>query len=465
MQTVVEVDEQRYVMVAAMLAGAGYREIAECLAVRGFEASVGQIHDTLVEYRDLGLFRAPDAARQSAEISNTMMRLSAHQPMKMMLFMAQSCNLRCTYCYGIEGNYVDKGEKMSPETAEAAVDYLMLNSPQRRHFYIYFFGGEPLLNFETIQHTVKYARQRAAELRKTVEFGITTNGTLLSDKVVDFLVQEDFQICVSMDGSPEGHDVNRPTKGGSGSHRHVLAGIRKLQAVCKRPGQLKIRATMSHQNHDPLAISRYFDASGITNYGIGTTFHRAGNTQGTDVTPDDMVEMDQVLDNALDEVVQALAEGRRTPRYNPFYKTVGSMSMGSTKAFIGCGVCRNDQGIGTDGRIYPCHRYVGLDSYVIGDVRSGVDPEKVRAVYKQVFDLWMNHCRNCWARYTCSSACVWQHSHDDGNLRIPDRDQCHAIRRSVRRSAWLSLHLSQKHPDVLAALSRAPAAGGCCNPQ
>jgi uncharacterized protein len=466
LRTVVEIDAFSYWMLRATLLGGTMHQTLDLLVRNGHAATPGEIIERLTQYRDLGLFRAPPAHVAGADIERTISGLLAHQPMKMMLFMAQSCNLRCTYCYGIEGNYQDLGQKMSRETAQAAVDYLVDGSPSRSHYYVYFFGGEPLLNLPVMKETVKYARAKVEPLGKTIEFGVTTNGTLLTDDAVSFLIGEDFQICVSLDGTQKGHDINRPTKGGSGSHAFVLRGYEKLKQLSRRAGQVKIRATMSHQNHDPLEISEYFESIGITNYGIGTTFERAGNPQSTDVTEDDLKEMDASFEKALDTVVDRLAKKQRLPRYNPFFKTVGGLTLGQSRAFIGCGVCRNDQGIGTDGNIYPCHRYVGLKNYVIGDVRNGLDREKTRAVYRQYFDMWNRHCQNCWARYVCSGACAWQHSHDDGDLRNPNPQQCESIRRSIHRSVWLSVHLGRNHPEVLEALAKSnTTSGACCNPQ
>ena len=354
---------------------------------------------------------------------------------------------------------------MSPVVVEQSIDYLFRASPRRPHYYIYFFGGEPLLNLDGIEHAVRHARARAVEAGKTVEFGVTTNGTLLTKRAIETLIQEDFQICISMDGSAESHDANRPTKGGGGSHKHVLRGVEKIRKRLTRTNQLKIRATMSHQSHDPLEMASYFESIGIRRYGIGTTFERAGHPEPVNVTETDLAEMDETFDRMLSDIVTRLDAGTSLPRYNPFFRTVGSLTSGRRHASIGCGLCRNDQGIGTDGDIYPCHRYVGSKEYVIGNVRAGIDPVRLKAVYRQFFDMWQRHCRNCWARYTCSGACPWQHSDDSGMLRNPIEYQCNSIRRSIHRSAWLSAKLARDHPDLFHSIARTPASSGCCNPQ
>lgn len=468
MRTIVELDKPAYVVLGRFLLGDTADEMDQALADAGLEAAPDEVLTRLKAFRDAGYFTPPPAhAAIHRDVDAVVEGLVRHQPMKMMLFMAQTCNLRCTYCYGIEGNYRDEGRLMAPEVARASVDYLFRDSPDRRHFYVYFFGGEPLLNLPVMRETVRYGRECAAAAGKTIEFGVTTNGTLLTEAACDFLTGEDFQITVSLDGTPTGHDVNRPTKGGGGSSQHVLRGLDRLRGRTLRPNQLKIRATMSHQNHDPIEIADYFSSLGIQKFGIGSTVARAGDPQPTTLADEDFEELEDRFEVALDRLIDRIEKGKRPPRYNPFYKGIRCLARGQSKPFIGCGVCRNDQGIGTDGRIYPCHRYVGLDNYVIGHVRTGLDRDKTRAVYRQFFEMWERHCSNCWARYSCSGSCAWQHSHDDGRLRDPIGSQCNSIRRSLQRAGWLSVELGQKNPALLAALSAADQGAAeiaCSNP-
>ena len=53
-----------------------------------------------------------------------------------------------------------------------------------------FFSGETLLNFPVLQKTIPYARQRAAEAGKDVDFSLTTNATLLKPEIIEFLAEE-----------------------------------------------------------------------------------------------------------------------------------------------------------------------------------------------------------------------------------------------------------------------------------
>lgn len=91
------------------------------------------------------------------------------------LGLAHACNLACSYCFANEPNYVQRNALMSWDTAKAAVDFLLKNSPGREEYEIIFFGGEPLLRFDVLRRVVEYCE----EIRKTGKkflYSITTNG-------------------------------------------------------------------------------------------------------------------------------------------------------------------------------------------------------------------------------------------------------------------------------------------------
>ncbi len=125
------------------------------------------------------------------------------------LFLAQECNMRCVYCYGDAGQYAGKG-MMSDETAYRAVDWLMANAKNEENVGIDFFGGEPLLNFPLMKKVVPCAREKAAEKGKQVTFGISTNGSLLTDEIISFLKEEKIAPQIGFDGPPEYQNRQRP---------------------------------------------------------------------------------------------------------------------------------------------------------------------------------------------------------------------------------------------------------------
>ena len=105
--------------------------------------------------------------------------------------VANKCNLHCTYCYEPDGaKYGPAPVQMDWATARASVDFLFGKSGRSKEVNLIFFGGEALLNFPLMRRAVAYAEDKAAAEGKTVDFSLTTNGTLLTDEEEPGTVQE-----------------------------------------------------------------------------------------------------------------------------------------------------------------------------------------------------------------------------------------------------------------------------------
>lgn len=116
---------------------------------------------------------------------------------------------------------------MKLPVAFAAIDYRAEHSIKKDEVAISFYGGEPLLNFPLIKSCAEYAHQKLKN--KEVYFSITTNATLLTPKIANFLFSEKkFSIVVSIDGPKEIHDEFRRDIKGDGSFDRSLKGLKNL---------------------------------------------------------------------------------------------------------------------------------------------------------------------------------------------------------------------------------------------
>lgn len=108
---------------------------------------------------------------------------------QMILQVTQQCNLRCEYCI-YSGNYETRSHsdsRMSLEVALKAIQFAIDHSSESKKICFSFYGGEPLLEFELIKKCVEYVKTHI-QGREYV-FSMTTNGTLLTPPVVEFLVE------------------------------------------------------------------------------------------------------------------------------------------------------------------------------------------------------------------------------------------------------------------------------------
>jgi uncharacterized protein len=130
--------------------------------------------------------------------------------------VTDKCNLTCEYCgYGELYSDYDLRENKDIDASAAIklLDYLIAlwNSPLSQsinnNVYISFYGGEPLMNFPFIEKIVNYVKEIKNNKRRFT-YSMTTNGMLL-DKYMDFLVQNDFRLLISLDGDEYAHSYRR----------------------------------------------------------------------------------------------------------------------------------------------------------------------------------------------------------------------------------------------------------------
>lgn len=144
--------------------------------------------------------------------------------------VTDKCNLDCKYCtFGKFYNNYDPRENknMSFDTARNFLDYFIekrnssLNNSFKKKTRVNFYGGEPLLNIDLIKQIIRYIEEKGAST--LFDYGITTNGTLLK-KNINFLVDKNFDILVSIDGDEECSSL-RPFKNGKTSFKKITDNL------------------------------------------------------------------------------------------------------------------------------------------------------------------------------------------------------------------------------------------------
>lgn len=338
------------------------------------------------------------------------------------LFVAQSCNMRCVYCYGNGGEYGDGG-MMDAATALRAVDWLMENSRDAREVCVGFFGGEPLLNFPVIRTVVSYARRKAEDAGKAVTFSMTTNGSLFTEENIAFIREEDIRLLISFDGPPEMQNRQRPFRNGAGSYDLVAANIDRLRQTVPH---LSARATV-YGDADPLAIQEALAKVGFSAYVFAPASpvllgprQAAASVDGADERR--LERMRALRRKEADELLAAI-RGRALVQDAPLRAllAMGDLLTG-TKRRYACGIGKNLAAITITGDIYPCHRFVGLTELRqgnIADYRVGAP----NAYHRAVVDS-LPECRSCWTRYVCGGGCFYLNLATTGDMHRPAALDC-----------------------------------------
>lgn len=191
-----------------------------------------------------------------------------------MFVVTQRCNQKCIYCHA---SSVDKNGglqfDMKPETARKFVDLAFISpSP---YIKIEFQGGEPLLNFKIIKEIVEYAKELNEVSKKILDFVICTNLTIINDKQIDFILENDIYISTSLDGPADIHNQCRRTRQGQGTYDTV---INNMSQMINAIGRDKVSALMTVTSYNIYRLNEVIDE--YIKQGLSSIFLRMINPYG-----------------------------------------------------------------------------------------------------------------------------------------------------------------------------------------
>jgi uncharacterized protein len=369
----------------------------------------------------------------------------------MVLNVTNQCNLSCTYCYEYgEDKIVDtengrKPKFMSEETARESVEFMLREAGDNRVAHLTFFGGETLLNLPVLKSTIAYARQRASEVGKEVDFSLTTNATLLRPDVIEFLAENRVGVTISIDGPKEVQDQFRVFSNGTGSYDIVIPKIRELLRR-HRSRPVGARVTLTTNQLDIRRIFRHLTED-VGFWEVGFAPVTTAPNRGYAIAEEGFDSMLRQFQSLAQEFLEAALEGRHHG-FSNVKDTLEEIHKGVSKPFP-CGAGLGLVGVSTDGDVALCHRFAGSDGHKLGTVRTGID----RLV--QIGFLEKHHiadktdCSKCWARPMCAGGCYHEAHTRYGDTARPNLHYCEWIRAWTDTCLRIYGELAARNPRFL----------------
>lgn len=358
------------------------------------------------------------------------------------LNLAQGCNLSCTYCFADEGLYHDKQYGfMDQATARRGIDLAFAKGDG--HVHITFFGGEPTMNWPVLEDAVRYGQEQAASTGRTIDFSVTTNGSLLTEDRIAFLAGHRIGVSVSLDGPPDVNDRHRTLKGGKGSSAAVLPRIRRLLEV-HRSRPTGARVTLTAGNTD---VERTFD------YLIGLGFSEVGFSPVTSGKADLQLPPEELW--AVLEGFRALSrrtvEAARRGEFLGFSNLINTwqeLHEGKIKSH-GCGAGIGLLSVGATGGLYLCHRFTGSEPHSFGDLEAGLDGAARADFLKAAHVAHKDPCQTCWLKHTCAGGCYHEAWEVQGSALAPNAHYCDYMRAWMELALTTYTDIAENHPDFI----------------
>ncbi len=359
----------------------------------------------------------------------------------LVLEAAQTCNMRCSYCYAGGGSYGGTARVMRPALARRAARFLVEASGDRDTVTLVLFGGEPLLNLPALKAAVLEAKAAATSRGKKLLVSLTTNGTRFTPEVLAFLGAHPMSVSVSIDGPAELHDANRRYAGarGGGTYADVVAGLKRLRGVLPRPPAARVTLTPNQWRRIPEAFEHL----------LGLGFLEVGIAPVSPVSTELLAspQDDEALLAGFSQLAERFCSEARNGRVLPFSNLLdllGRLHLGQVRGGP-CGAGLGYLAVDAAGRLFLCHRLAGVQQFCVGDLDAGIDHAGIRACLAAQAEPRRNACSGCWARSLCGGGCHHDNYVRESGLGRPPGGSCDFIRR------WLGLGIR-----VYAELCRGP---------
>lgn len=339
------------------------------------------------------------------------------------LYMAHDCNLSCTYCYNDGGRSVNPDMMMTPDIAEAA--FRRFFTKPGKSYAVSFYGGEPLLNFRTIKKAVEIGDVLERERGIRISYSMTTNGTILTDEMAEFIKRRISDLCISIDGKRDVHDVHRK---GTMESPYEKA-IENLQRLGGGNCRITLRGTVSGDavRHIGETVSHL---STLPSDGFSVS---PVNTESTNPAFMSNEDFDEYIKRFVDltkrhfgEIIEGTGQGFK-------YTFNIVLNLITKRRFVKHCDAGQNPAIAADGSMYVCHGLVGDEDFYMGNVVKEQERsfDRMKDIFSGLTVYGIEACRVCWARYLCGGSCYAHAYINTGDLYRPEPRHCLLFKRNA----------------------------------
>ena len=413
-------------------------EVSKSIIIKGTaypESEVAEAVEEILSLRQAGQLYTDDIYENYVEEFKTRDTVIK----ALCLNIAHDCNRRCKYCFADEGEYHGRKAMMTFEVGKAALDFLVKNSGNRHNLEVDFFGGEPLMNWEVVKQIVEYGRSIEKEAGKNFRFTITTNGTLLTQEILDYCNKEMGNIVLSIDGRKEVNDKMRPNAAGHGMYDVIVP---KYLKVAESRHQLRyfVRGTFTHNNLDFSEDVKHLADLGFKQISMEPVVAKPEDWYA--IKEEDLPKLKEEYDKLAKIYLQYRKEGKG---FNFFHFNI-DLSGGPcvAKRLSGCGSGCEYVGVTPWGDIYPCHQFVGNEDFIMGNVFEGIKRTDIQQQFKESNVYSRPECQKCFARYYCSGGCSANAYNFNGEINTVYKEGCELQRKRIECAIMIKAALAEE---------------------
>lgn len=338
------------------------------------------------------------------------------------LFLTNECNLRCDYCYATKKPMIMSNRDLEQmKVFLTKMEDIRLGTPRRIN--VQFFGGEPTMMWGDLERFITEFSLLAEKLYgpwkdhpSAVQWGMTTNGTLLTRERLTFLKKYGCKPLLSLDGRRETHDAHRKTTAGGGSFDNI-----PLADILEFFPDIEIRPTICP------------DTVGTWDEDLQWFYSKGVYSVATEVAYEaDWSEYFYQARKMFERLADIYVERRKKnlPVWMKFIEDGKAMLGAAQQTGTVCGTANGLCAIDSYGKLYACQRYASFSNpaLAIGDIWHGFE-EHALAVTQGLKREDMRpeegiECEGCVARWRCRGGCNAMNFQVNGDRKIITKSHC-----------------------------------------
>lgn len=326
----------------------------------------------------------------------------------LLVVMSEGCNLDCSYCG------VNKKSTATIDPALYLEEFRKLRAAQPNEtIAVDFFGGEPLMQMPIVRQIIDGISSDG-----NVTMFMSTNGLLLTQPIVDYLVSSGVELSLSFDGLWQ--DKNRLQFTGKGTRQRLLD---KKELICSIPN-LKIHSMISRGCYNLLENYKFIQE----HFGINAEL-----TIVRDVGTWDMFSV-RKLNAGITELIDWYIDNPNED-LPPFIKTYLTHFLSyhlTHEEKLNCGA-GSSMFMFADNKLWPCTRFKQ-------------QPELLEQIPQY---LSMSKCQTCDVRNYCNKGCLIEQIKNEG----PIEELCTVYKHIYHEISRMSNKL-QHNPLFIAAVTK-----------
>ncbi|MBI4602727.1 MAG: radical SAM protein [Planctomycetes bacterium] len=382
---------------------------------RGFQLVVEE-RDRVAELASPGAEAVAQPARARelvpAAVLHTLQR--AIGAMSGIVEVVTTCNLACTYCFAQRPSPA----RMSTDVASRIVEDLLRYSGRDVETKFIWHGGEPLLaGIPFYEHVLRTQRALARD-GYCARNSLQTNGTLLTDRWIEFLRDNGFGVGSSVDGLREIHDSRRRDRNAQPTYDTVVGNVLRARERGLLIGVICVIQRDMIQEVERIYES--FKGLGIPFTMSPVTPNHGPSAEMQPLTPEEYAEvLIRLFDVWFDDPDPTIT-------VNPPHSVLQGILYGGLPLY-----CSADDSCFSkfvsflpDGSVYPCNRFAGEPRFKLGNITREpleviLQGEPRRALLARTKET-LDPCSSCDSNKMCRGGCAHHAYAFHGDIYRPD---------------------------------------------